>query len=97
MQDFLYIVIGRTESDPCEIWGVAVFEDEEAARTYSEQAAAETKRIQGNVNRATKLRGTPFPEDKLAQFRASNRYDPQMRLSGKAIYEVLRIPKTTNP
>ena len=93
MQDFLYIVIGRTESDPCEIWGVAVFEDEEAARTYSEQAAAETRRIQGNVNRATRLRGTPFPDEMLERFRAGNKYDPDMSLSENVIYQVIKVPQ----
>jgi len=91
MSDIVYVVIGRT-GNSCEVWGVAAYEDEESARKHSQQAAAETKRIQSNIKRATTLRGKPFPEEKLARFRAGNRYDPNMRLEEEVSYEVAPVP-----
>jgi hypothetical protein len=92
MNEIIYIVIGRTTGSPGEVWGVAAYGDEEAARAHSEQAAAQTKRIQNNIRRAQKIRGKPFPEEKLQNFRAGNRYDPEMRVFGAVSYEVLLVP-----
>ena len=91
MQNDVYVVIGRTTGDPCEVWGVAMYDNEDEALSHSEKAAEETRRIQANIQRASKLRGKPFPEDMLERFRAGNRYDPQMRLSGVVVYEVVRV------
>ena len=92
MNEIIYIVIGRTAGCPSEIWGVAAYGNEEAARAHSEQAAAQTKLIQNNIRRAQKIRGKPFPEEKLQSFRAGNRYDPEMRISEAVVYEVVQAP-----
>jgi len=86
-----YIVIGHTNETPCEAWVVMVYADEEAAREHSKEAAAEAKRIQSNIKRATMLRGKPFTQAELERFASNSKYDPNMKLSASSsTYKVIQ-------
>jgi len=91
----VYIVIGYICENPADLWGVAVYDSEEHAQIHLQKASTTAKRIQNNISRANKLRGQPFSEEQLQQFRASNQYDPHMRFSDNVIYKVLQAPKFT--
>ncbi len=93
----IYVVLGRTDGPPCEVWAVAAYVEEEDALEHSRMAADEVGNIRNNLERALMLRGRPFSQEQIERFKAGIRSDPHARLDVDVTYEVVRVTLARGP